>query len=472
MTSNPPSTFVSTLPTTNHDKSSSPTTSSPSEYGIIDMEDRVIKDSLSPSPPALYPPDHPKGWRMILLAFMAFFTIDGYSYSWGLYQRAYVNSPDYAGVPTSTIALIGSVSLSTMFGLGLIVGTLIRYVGIKRPLMAGSVCFPLGLFLASFATSIWQLFLTQALLSGIGGALILFSLSHLPAQWFEARRGIASGIAYAGSCLGSVVQLEVTEVMLEKLGVRWSLRIMAAAAFTTLCIVTLFVQERFPPTPPEPPKSSITEKTWGPWIKLRHFLYQIVDPAVLSRPRVLLLMVMSVTYALSYMVPFFFLPSYASFIGLTDSMGTNVTIILALSDATGRVILGLAADRFGPLNLLILSCFLVTLADLILWPIATSLGTLLAFAVVFGFFQSAFVSILPLVAASLVTPDETSSAIGLVLGVGFIGDLAGAPIFGALFDSTNTYLPSQIFAGAVAAVGTSLLIPLRFMLTRKITRKI
>ncbi|RKP11478.1 major facilitator superfamily domain-containing protein [Piptocephalis cylindrospora] len=430
------------------------------------MEDRVIKSDILSS---TYPPDHPRGWFMIALAFMAYFIVDGYSYAWGLYQRAYVESPEYAGVPTSTIALIGSVCLSTIFGLGLFVGTLIRYCGIQKTLLAGTICFPLGLLLASFATAIWHLFLTQALLSGIGGSLIVFSISHLPSQWFNSRRGIASGLAYAGSCIGSVVQLEVTEVMLENLGIRWSLRIMATASFVILLTVTIFIRERLPPSPPDIPLSEKTGKVRG---RVQVILSQIIDYSLLSRPRIILLMVMCVVYALSYMAPFFFLPSYASYIGLSNSMGTNITTALALSDAAGRIVLGLAADRFGALNLLIIACFIVTLTDLILWPLATSAGMLLGFAIIFGFFQSAFVSILPIVTASLVDPAEASSAIGLVLGIGFVGDLAGSPIFGALFDITHTYLPSQIFAGSVSALGTLLLLPLRFILTKSFFKKI
>jgi hypothetical protein len=53
---------------------------------------------------------------------------------------------------------------------------------------------PLGLILASFATQLWQIYLTQGLLFGIGGALVFSPSISLPPQWFVKYRSLATGI--------------------------------------------------------------------------------------------------------------------------------------------------------------------------------------------------------------------------------------------------------------------------------------
>jgi hypothetical protein len=52
--------------------------------------------------------------------------------------------------------------------------------------------------LASFATELWQIYLTQGLLYGIGGAFVFAPSISLPPQWFVKYRSLATGVYWCG----------------------------------------------------------------------------------------------------------------------------------------------------------------------------------------------------------------------------------------------------------------------------------
>ncbi|RKP13845.1 major facilitator superfamily domain-containing protein, partial [Piptocephalis cylindrospora] len=403
------------------------------------------------------PRDHPRAWLNLILAFIGTFFADGYTYTWSLYQRAYLDRTEpvliHGNLSNSSLAMIGSLCMALFLGVGLVVGTLVRYYGVFRPLLLGTILLPASLILASFSTELWHLYLTQGVLVGISVSLCLFPMVHLPSQWFRKRQALASGLFYFGTCAGGVVQMQVTQVLFQRVGVRWSLRITALAILLSMTLVTCLVRER-----------------------IQHAFRRVFDWTLLRRyPRLALLTLMVSIYTISFMVPFFFLPSYASFLGMSDDVGAWVGMTLTLSNGAGRVGLGWVADRYGHVNTLLISCLIAGLTSLLLWPFALSLGPLLAYAIIHGISLAGFVIIPPILAASLVPLAEGSSAVGLILGIQFMGELVGPPVFGALIDSTapnTSYLPAEMFAGGVCILGTLLLIPFRWYLSRSLWSRV
>ena len=65
-------------------------------------------------------------------------------------------------------------------------------------------------------------------------------------EWFSERRGLASWIIFSGTGVGGFVFPLVLNVLLNKVGLRWTLRIWAIS--TTLCsaVAMLGMRSRFP----------------------------------------------------------------------------------------------------------------------------------------------------------------------------------------------------------------------------------
>ncbi len=71
----------------------------------------------------------------------------------------------------------------------------------------------LSLVLASFATTVWQLILTQGVIFGTGGCLLLYTSIYFLDGWFVKRRGLAFGVLCTGNGtnpLGPILSLKFT----------------------------------------------------------------------------------------------------------------------------------------------------------------------------------------------------------------------------------------------------------------------
>ena len=115
-----------------------------------------------------------------------------------------------------------------------------RHFHIKYTLAAGIVCFSGGFIAASFTTEIWQLFLSQGILVGMGCGLIYVPSLPIVSQWFNKRRGLANGITSAGSGIGGLAMSFAIQATIEKLGIAWALRItgiVALAVNVPACVV-------------------------------------------------------------------------------------------------------------------------------------------------------------------------------------------------------------------------------------------
>jgi MFS family permease len=100
-----------------------------------------------------------------------------------------------------------------------------RHFHIKFTLAAGILCMSGGFIAASFTNHIWQLFLSQGVLVGMGCGLIYVPSLPIVSQWFGKRRGLANGITSAGSGIGGVSMSFAIQAIIERLGVAWALRI-------------------------------------------------------------------------------------------------------------------------------------------------------------------------------------------------------------------------------------------------------
>lgn len=90
---------------------------------------------------------------------------------------------------------------------GLFTTPVIQRIGYRATLAIGSILAPLGLILASFATQLWHIYLSQGILYGIGAGLAFSSSVTLPSQWFVKNRALATGLAVSGRYVCVVVCL-------------------------------------------------------------------------------------------------------------------------------------------------------------------------------------------------------------------------------------------------------------------------
>lgn len=115
-----------------------------------------------------------------------------------------------------------------------------------RPVLSGAlVLIASGSALSVVMTASWQLVLLWGVLVGVGtGAISMGFVATVATRWFEARRGLVTGVLTAASATGQLIFLPVVAEVTTRHGWRWASLIVAAAALAVVPLVVLFMRNR------------------------------------------------------------------------------------------------------------------------------------------------------------------------------------------------------------------------------------
>jgi MFS family permease len=240
------------------------------------------------------------------------------------------------------IAFVGTSASALLLALGMFITPVIQKIGFRGTMAIGTILSPLGLILASFATELWHVYLSQGILFGLGSAFVFSPSVTLPSQWFTSKRALATGIAVSGSGVGGVCLSPMTQKLMVSIGFRNTLRVQGAFGFGLLCISTALATSRY-----RPPQSSNGAVKW----------YHIYDSSLISR-RFILLLFFSFFVPFGYVAPFFLAPQYVASIGLDVSTGAAMISVMSAANAICRITLGYLADRTGRFNTMFACTFL------------------------------------------------------------------------------------------------------------------
>jgi len=160
--------------------------------------------------------------------------------------------------------------------------------------------------------------------------------------------------------------------------------------------------------------------------------------------------------------PIFYIQTYAV---QEKIMDTNLAFymlpILNAASIFGRVVPNFFADRTGPLNMLI-PCALAAAILAFGWIGIQSTPGLIIFAILYGFFSGAFVSLPP---TALVGLSPHLRVIGTRMGMSFaisaLGLLVGTPVSGAILKSTGHFLGPQLLAGSTILLAAACIVASR-----------
>lgn len=161
----------------------------------------------------------------------------------------------------------------------------------------------------------------------------------------------------------------------------------------------------------------------------------------------------------------FFLPLYATAIGLSASTGSILVAVFNLSSALGRVVFGFGADKvLGSINSMLLCLLVVGGGTLVIWPISHSVGPLAVFAIISGFFGGAFFSLMPGVLSSIFGTKRLGVVFGMIVTSWSPGYLAGSLVAGIILQASGSetdpksFIPAIIYAGVTSLAAAFLVL--------------
>jgi len=164
--------------------------------------------------------------------------------SFGVFQTYYSTA---LSKPPSAISWVGSIQVFLLFFIGTFTGRATDAGYFRIVFLFGSIMCVFGLFMASLSTQYWQLFLAQGVCVGIGNGCLFCPALSLLSTYFSKRRGIAIGIAAAGSATGGMVFPAMVQQLLPKVGFGWTMRSLAFIQLACLVVCNVLMKTRMPP---------------------------------------------------------------------------------------------------------------------------------------------------------------------------------------------------------------------------------
>ncbi|PWN48118.1 MFS general substrate transporter [Violaceomyces palustris] len=264
----------------------------------------------------------------------------------------------------------------------------------------GSFLVVFGVMMTSIAERYYQIILPQGVCVGLGCGCLFVPSVAIVGTYFSTKRSLAMGIAASRSSLSAVIYPIVFRRLEPTIGFGWATRVVGFLALATLLFSIATMRTRLPPKPKGRSILAISAFKEAPFslFTLGEFLG-----------------------FMGLYIPYYYISSYAT--------------------------------RMGPLNMLVpFSTVSAILA--FAWIGIRDTPGIFVFALLYGFFSGAFVSLPPATIASL-TPDMEQ--LGARMGTSFVfaglGVLVGNPIAGSIVDIEKPdFLPPQIFCGVLVAV--------------------
>jgi MFS family permease len=141
------------------------------------------------------------------------------------------------------VGLAMSVNM-TLFGLTApFAAALMDRFGVRPVLSAALVLIAAGSALSVTMTASWQLVLLWGVLVGVGtGSISMGFVATVATRWFEAKRGLVTGVLTAASATGQLIFLPIVAEVTTRHGWRWASLIVAAAALSVVPLVLVFMR--------------------------------------------------------------------------------------------------------------------------------------------------------------------------------------------------------------------------------------
>ncbi|KAH8817085.1 major facilitator superfamily domain-containing protein [Xylogone sp. PMI_703] len=302
--------------------------------------------------------------------------------------------------------------------------------------------------MTSLCKEYWQVFLAQGLTLGLGTGFLFIPSVAIVAQYFDTKKALAMGIAASGSSLGGVIYPIIFHRLQPQIGFGWTTRVLGFLTLGTFILPLMVMKVRLKPSAKRP----------------------LVDWHAFKEPPFVFYCIAVFFGFIGLYTPFYYLPEYSVAKAGTTAEFSIYTISIANAASTfGRIFPNYIADKTGPINMMA-PCVLLSALMGYCWIAMKTKGTVIVFALLYGFFTGAFVSLPP---TCIITLSPHLGIVGTRMGMVFtcaaFGLLIGTPVSGAILGGGSNYVGIQAFCASllvassvflvitrIAKVGTSL----------------
>ncbi|HKV54991.1 MAG TPA: MFS transporter [Candidatus Binataceae bacterium] len=381
-----------------------------------------------------------KGWFIVVSLFFVLLLIFGSGYNTvGIFVPALLRGfPHWS---RAEVSLLPSM-LALSAGVSVIpIGWLLDRVEARIVMVLGALGSGGAFLIASQVNSLAPM-MGAYLLLGVGlSAATVLPGTLVIANWFDARRGLAMGIAVSGTTVGGTVMTLVANAVI----VRWGWRAAYLALGLPMIVVViplvlLMVRNR----PPGAVKMTVAQSA---------DLLEGFETSEAIRSRSFwMLAAANFCFGFAAAGAVVHMVSYLEGIGYKSGSAALAMSGFFAFAAIGKVTMGLVADRIGARRALTLDFAAGALALSMVFS-AAHVGLLMVFVVVFGTAAAAPLMLLPLLTVESLGRKRYGFLGALTGMVGTMGAVIGPVVAGRIFDLTHSYVSAFELFIALYALG-------------------
>jgi MFS family permease len=395
------------------------------------------------------------GWKIVIAIFWINTLLFGAAYIFGVFFKSLEADFHMSRAVTSSIV---SISWVITAGVAVLGGWAFERFGPRLVLIMAFIT-GLSLLLTSQVHDIWQLFITYSFLLALGTGALYVVCMPLLFRWFEQKRGLATGIALAGSSFGQVVFAPLATFIIVKFD--WRIGFLVLGLIAWLAIPLSLILKEDPreigllPDGRQSNAGVIPDTTEVPYPSG----FSILE--VLKTRNFWLLTALHFMFGVCALMVAIHIVPHVIDIGFSAGQGATVISIIGMLSFTGFVLGGILTDRVGAKTTVIL--FSLGMGVMTAWLAhITGLWQIYLFAALYGLASGGITPSLATFFGQTFGMTHLSKILGMIEISWAIGAAIGPFIGGALFDINGNY----VIAFLVAAIAM-MIVALMAVLVRR-----
>lgn len=317
----------------------------------------------------------------------------------------------------------------------------------------GGALTGIGLIVSSFASkeNLTLMVIGFGLLAGAGIGLGYASATPPAIKWFPPqKKGLISGIVVSGFGLASVYISPLTNSLLKNVGINKTFLTLGIAFFIVTVLLAQLLRD---PPPGYVPKGMPTTPSGQAAAPKRH---EYDWHEMLRTPQFYLLWLMYAFAAFAGLMIIGHMAKIAAkVLPNAQSLGFILVAVLAVFNATGRIVAGLVSDKIGRTRTMLL-VFVSQAIVMILFRYLNTTPLLLLGAAAVGFNYGANLSLFPSTTADFYGTKNLGVNYGLVFTAWGVGGVFGGQVAGKIVDVTGSYNGAYLVAATLCILAALL----------------
>lgn len=370
-----------------------------------------------------------RGWRVVTAGTIgiAAGASSLFFYSQGVFLKPLAATYGWTRGEASLGPLVGTACAALM---SIPMGRLVDRIGSGRVALGSLIALALSFVaMGAFITGLPTFLLWTAIMALTTSGSSPLPYTRLIVAAFERRRGLAIGIALAGTGLGAILAPAVLTPLVAAQGWRAGYYVLAAIAIVACAVVALLLRGV---------ASASIKAVPAPFSSI------IGDRAFLTIGTPILLASAAVLGSVVHFVPLL------TDGGMAPATAGGIAAIIGLAAIFGRLVVGVLLDRIAPAAVAIGLFLLATSGGVILGLFGTAHA--FAAALVLGLSVGAEGNLIAVLTARHFPASRYGQAYGALYALFLVGGAVGPAVIGFLFDMTGGYrIPMFVAAGALAA---------------------